>query len=204
MTSPAALHSSGSSEHFTPGEVTAAACTTMGRIDLDPFSCPAANKVVRASMIYTPQDDGFSLPWGDEADPQAVFCNPPSHKVKRKPERAPKDLSKPAQIHAWWMLLDEYEAGRVEQAIFLCFNMSLFQTAQRFRYAAPFEFPFCAPRKRLQFWGADLAPGKGSPPHASAIVFLPPRIASPVSQAWKPYALEAFATAFSPLGAVRL
>jgi hypothetical protein len=204
VTSPAALHSSDSSEHYTPAEVIAAARATMGGIDLDPFTTAKANTVVEASYYYTQKDDGFELPWGDTADPQRLFINPPCSKVKRKPARAPKALVKPAQIHGWWKLLDEYGAGHVEQAVFLCFNMNLFQTGQRFGYAAPFQFPLCVPSKRLKFWGEGRAPGEGSPSHASAIVYLPPRTRhGQPSQTAEVHGVELFRRAFTPLGEVR-
>jgi hypothetical protein len=175
MTSPTALHSNEHAEHYTPTAIASLAHKVMGRISLDPFSCDRANEVIRADMIYTVEDDGFEAPWGDTADPQSVFCNPPSGRVKRKPARADKARVKPGQAHAWWKLIDEWEAGLVLHAVFLSFNMNLFQTAQRFGYPAPFEFPFCVPGKRLKFWGVDRAEGKGSPSHASAVVYLPPK-----------------------------
>lgn len=202
MTSPAALHSADSDEHFTPALVTAGAVLVLSRIDLDPFSCQLANTCVGASMFYGPGpgsagDDGYAEAWGAEDEPQRLFVNPPSTRVLRKPERAPKALVKPGALHAWWKLIDEYHAGHVAQAIFLSFNMSLLQTAQRFGYPAPYQFPFVVPDKRLKFWGVARGPGEGSPSHASAIIYLPEKRAHNTSTA-------RFERAFDCFGAVRL
>jgi hypothetical protein len=203
MTSPAALHSANSDEHFSPADVAHAATKVMGRIDLDPFSCALANRVIGASMFFGPGGagaDGYAEEWGDSADPQKAFVNPPSSRVKRKPAQAAKALVKPGAIHGWWKLLDEYLAGRVEQAIFVSFNMNLFQTGQRFGYAGPYRFPFCVPSRRLKFWGESRAPGEGSPSHASALVYLPPRVDMAERLHW----LHAFAETFAVFGEVRL
>jgi len=145
----------------------------MGGIDLDPFSCELANRVIGAGMIYSPPEiDGYAEEWGDGTT--RVFVNPDGERVKRKPARAPKEYSKPGQAHGWWKLLDEYEAGRVREAFFVSFNMNLFQTAQRWGYDPPHAWPFCVPRARLGFWGADCPEDESDPSHASAIIYLPP------------------------------
>ena len=54
---------SGNQEWYTPVEIIEAARKTLGRIDLDPFSCAKANEVVKATHIYTKEDDGFIRPW---------------------------------------------------------------------------------------------------------------------------------------------
>jgi hypothetical protein len=200
VTSPAALHSSGDAEAYTPRDVIAAAREVLGTIDVDPFSCPQANTVVQAETFYSPQNsDGYAEEWGD--GDQAFFCNPPSDRVKRKPARALKPLVKPGQIHGWWKACDEIDAGRALHGIFLCFNMNLFQTGQRFGYPAPYSFPFVVPDKRLKFWAPGRAEGEGAPSHASAIVYLPPRGAERDELLHR---LHTFAKAFAPLGAVRL
>lgn len=206
MTSPAALHSAASDEHFSPEEVAKASTIVMGRIDVDPFSCVMANRVIGAGLFFGPGGagvDGYAEEWGDVGDPQTAFVNPPSTHVKRKPGRAPKALVKPGAIHGWWKLLDEYEAGRVEQALFVSFNMNLFQTAQRFGYASPYRFPFCVPSRRLKFWGESRAPGEGSPSHASALVYLPPR-AEWEADGSASDSVQRYADTFGVFGEVRL
>ena len=67
-----ARHLTGTPEHYTPSEVVEAARTTLGAIDLDPASCEAASRVVRASSYYTKQQNGFVKLWRGR-----VFLNPP-------------------------------------------------------------------------------------------------------------------------------
>ena len=67
-----ARHLTGTPEHYTPSEVVEAARTTLGAIDLDPASCEAASRVVRASSYYTKQQNGFTQPWRGR-----LFMNPP-------------------------------------------------------------------------------------------------------------------------------
>lgn len=50
-------------EWYTPSEIIEAARKTLGYIELDPFSCDTANKVVKAEHIYTKRDDGFHQDW---------------------------------------------------------------------------------------------------------------------------------------------
>jgi hypothetical protein len=64
-----------SAEHYTPEKFVEAGRYTLGRIDLDPGSCPVANQTVKAERIYTKEDDGLEQIWGG-----CVFCNPPGDK----------------------------------------------------------------------------------------------------------------------------
>jgi ParB family chromosome partitioning protein len=59
-------------EWYTPVKYIKAARKVLGRIDLDPASCPEANKTVRARTIYTSEDNGMEQPWFG-----AVWLNPP-------------------------------------------------------------------------------------------------------------------------------
>ncbi len=189
----AAQFSAESSEHYTPRAVTAAARVVLGAIDLDPFSCPLANRVVGADMIYTAKEDGYESEWGDGST--RVFCNPPGDSLKRKPAQAPKAIAKPGAVHAWWKLLDEVAAGRVDSAIFVAFNPDLFQTGQRFGYESPVQFPLCVPRARLRYWKEGRSEDEGSAPRSSAVILIPPRVGAAD-------AIARFRAAYSPLGAV--
>lgn len=54
---------SGDTEYYTPVEIVDAARNTMGGIDLDPFSSLVANERVKATKIFTVEDDGFKQAW---------------------------------------------------------------------------------------------------------------------------------------------
>ncbi len=188
-----ALLSSATPEHYTPPEVIAAAREVMGEIDLDPASCARANAVVKARLFFA--DDGLDLPWHGR-----VFCNPPGGKLNAKtfePIAAGPGFSSAAVW--WWKLLDEYRAGRVEQAIFICFSLNVFQCAQDLGYQPPYAFPFVVPGSRLRFWNERTAVGTGAPQHCNAIVYLPPRERPAYADG-----CTAFAAAFSRFGEVRL
>lgn len=73
MINPASLinQTSGDTEYYTPGFLIEAAREVMGTpeslsmsgIDLDPASSLKANQFVKATKIFTIEDDGLSQPW---------------------------------------------------------------------------------------------------------------------------------------------
>lgn len=193
-------HLSKSVEAYTPPEVVEAARATMGGIDLDPASCALANTVVRATRYL--DCAGLDLPWCELGTdkPRRVFLNPPGGQLNRTTLEPAQNGASSAAV--WWgKLTEEYEAGNVEQAIFVCFSMAVFKTAQSLGYPAPYRFPFCVPRQRLKFWCEGREPGTGQPSHDNAIVYLPPRgyVDEQIDAA-----LAGFRRAFSPFGEVRL
>lgn len=200
MTALDALHSSETSEHYTPRAIVEAARATLGGvIDLDPFSCAKANEVVQARHFYGEEEDGFAMQYAGN-----VFVNPPGGKyaitaagdVVRAVDLPGLPLSRylSGAAIAWWHLLDEWNAGRVKQALFVCFSMNVFQTSQRFEYLPPCAYPFCVPSSRIPYDKADGKSGK-SPPHPSAFAYLPRRCEWPST--------APFREAFSPFGYVR-
>lgn len=78
---PHVSHNSGEEEWYTPPEIIEAARTVMGRIDLDPASCEAANEIVQADRFFSREDDGLAQRWCDwhEGQPRMVclWMNPP-------------------------------------------------------------------------------------------------------------------------------
>lgn len=66
-----------SDEWYTPEGILAPAREFLGRIDLDPCSCEAANKEVGADNIYTMEDDGLAQAWGFA---RTIWMNPPYSK----------------------------------------------------------------------------------------------------------------------------
>jgi ParB family chromosome partitioning protein len=177
-----ARHLSKSVEHFTPAHVVEAARTALGGIDLDPASCTAANTIVRADTIFTADDDGLVQTWFGR-----VFLNPPG-----KVPGSPHSL---APLF-WRKLASEYGSGNVRAAVYLAFTLE--QLAQ-FQDSAlrPTHVPFCILRSRLAFLTERdrRIVRQGSPTHANAVVFLPPRDE-------REEAVVRFERAFSPLGDV--
>lgn len=65
-------HSSESNEWYTPPEWIELAREVMDGIDVDPASCEAAQKNVKAKVFYTQEDDGFNKDWTGK-----LWLNPP-------------------------------------------------------------------------------------------------------------------------------
>lgn len=203
-------HSSESVEHYTPSAIVEAARETLGGFDLDPFSCDEANARVRARSYFDGADcvvgttrfprrgNGWNRLWHGR-----VFVNPPGGLVDahgRRVERKCRETgscglapghvhhgTRAAQKRAWFKLAEEYETGRVNSAIFVCFSLELLQSTQTSRgvvgpvlgsdgepLSIPLDFPICYPAKRVEY----LAPGGQvgeQPTHASCVILLPPR-----------------------------
>lgn len=159
-----AKHSSASNSHYTPKPIVDAARETMGWIDLDPASCELANRIVGAPRFFTEENDGLDKAWHGR-----LFLNPPGGKLRGK-----------SQATLWWQhLVAGWELGDVTEAVFVAFSLEFLQTGQSSGYS-PLGFPFCIPKRRLNFWtpnadGTDLIEGT-SPTHANAIIYLPPRV----------------------------
>ena len=199
-------HSSETNEHYTPALIVDRARATLGEIDLDPASCAAGQAVVRAEEYWT--SDGLGQAWHGR-----VFLNPPGGKLDRvtlQPIKAGPGLSSAA---VWWAKLwSEWNVGNVEAAIFVCFSLAIFRTAQEFapEVPAPFDFPFCVSRDRINYDRLDPTigvriPTKGAPAD-SAIVLIPPKSERPAhpAVAWGGPMIDRFRDQFSPLGVVRI
>jgi hypothetical protein len=126
---------SGDSESYTPPDLAEAVRAVLGRIDLDPASCQAANEVVRAGRYFTVTDDGLSQSWRGR-----VYCNPPGGRHGNESR----------QGLFWDKLVAEYEGGRVEAAVFLGFNLDILQVGRR-SAVAPQRFPHAALSQGVKF-----------------------------------------------------
>lgn len=128
----AAITSSSSNDWYTPSEFVEAAREVMGGIDLDPASSDVANEVVRATSIYTIDDDGLSQEWGGR-----VWLNPPYG-------RNDDNVSN----QALWSerLLDDHADGRVEQACLMVTS----KTADAW-FQQLWDTPICFIAGRVQF-----------------------------------------------------
>lgn len=95
-------------EWYTPEEILVKARAVLGAIDLDPASCPQANRTVQARTFYTKKMNGLGrhLDWHGR-----VWLNPP---YGRGPEAAGGFVAR---------LVDEFRLGNVRQAI-TCLNLN--------------------------------------------------------------------------------
>jgi DNA N-6-adenine-methyltransferase (Dam) len=92
------LGGSGDCEYFTPSKYVEVARDVLGEIDLDPMSCPQANRIVRATRIFTKAEDGLRQEWHGR-----VWLNAPFNRMRPSVQK----------------LLHEYKAGRTTEAIML-------------------------------------------------------------------------------------
>lgn len=185
-------HSNETAEWGSPELVCELSHEVMGGVDLDPASCEAFNKFVKAYRIYTKADNGFHRPMFGR-----VFHNPPGgwndelgqevHKKTKTRESCEVTGScglPPGHRHKgvgssakrWWFRLEsEWRASRVTEGIFICFDLGLLQTTQNRTPTGafvPLDFAICYPSERLDYVDENGEPA-GSPPHASCIVYLP-------------------------------
>jgi hypothetical protein len=121
-----------SSEHYTPRQYLDAARDVLsGSIDLDPASCPEANRIVRAKRFFSMDDDGLTQPWHG-----TVWLNPPYGR------RVGDFIAK---------FIAEYDAGRVEAGVVLvnahCTDTDWFQLLWRGL--------LCFTDHRINFYGDD-------------------------------------------------
>ena len=116
-------------EWFTPAEYIEAARIVMGGIDLDPACNDVAAAIVAAGVHYNKEDNGLSQPWFGR-----VWLNPP--------------YSMPLIKDFVMTAIDEYESGRVTEAVILTNNSS--DTAWFQSLLA--LYPACFTRGRIQFW----------------------------------------------------
>lgn len=126
------LHQTGDYEWYSPRDVVEAARDVLGTIDLDPASCDVANTVIRASKIFTRQDNGLDQPWSGR-----VYLNPPY----RQPE-IEQFCEKFAQ-HA--------KAGEID-GIVLANNCT---DTKWFNVLAGAATAFCFPSFRCRYWQPD-------------------------------------------------
>lgn len=153
-------HLSLTNEHYTPRAIVESARRVLGSIDLDPASCEEANRIVKATDYYDATEDGLSHTWAGR-----VFLNPPGGTVVGS-VRARYETKSSAV--AWWRkLLEEWDRGSVEAAIFVGFTLEILRTSQSNTWQHPLDFSICIPRERLAFGG-------DRPTHANVIVYLGP------------------------------
>jgi hypothetical protein len=138
------MGSSVSDEWYTPPHIFGLALDVMGEVDLDPSWHP--DSPVRASITYTEADDGLARPWHGR-----TWLNPPYGR----------------EIGEWIdKLVDEYEAGRISEALAL---IPARVDTEWFRRLD--QFPRCYVYGRLTFSNSE-----NSAPFPAAIPYLGPNV----------------------------
>jgi hypothetical protein len=121
------LVSRNTEEWYTPRDVVERVRAVLGSIMLDPASDPIPQAWIKAGHYFTVADNGLSKQWFGR-----VFLNPPYNGSSGR-----------------WAakLIDEYRAGRVEQAIMLI------NSAHGYKWYEDLwtSFPVCCLRDRLRF-----------------------------------------------------
>jgi hypothetical protein len=137
-------------------------CTFGSSIDLDPASSELANAIVGAGRFITEEEDGLESDWiEDEEDKISVFINPPSGKVNGEGKTK----------LFWKKLIEHYESGFLEQAIFLGFSVEQLAILQDCSYD-PLDFSICIPRKRIKFVNLVSPEHKDRPTHSNFICYI--------------------------------
>ncbi len=136
---------SGSKEWYTPQHIMDLVKEMFITIDLDPFSCEYANRMVQARHYYTKDDDGLVKPWFGN-----VWMNHPYSK-KLNPLCVNKMIS-------------EYQSGNINQALMICFA----STSERWFFPL-LEYPQCFIRGRVKY--NESTGLKNSPPKGSVITY---------------------------------
>jgi hypothetical protein len=179
LDNPLAFHVNETTERYTPPALTKKVKLLLNSDTLDVASCQTANNLHRFPRFFSVEDRAEDLPW----NAGSVFLNPPGN------------------MRLWWdRLIERYEADQFEDAIFIAFTLSIF--AQRHETMS--RFPHWVPRQRIKYWSwliecsacgklnltkdsrckkcaAEIGsiPPKlretKSPPHYSAIIYLPPK-----------------------------
>lgn len=146
-------HSSESVEWFTPIDIIEKSRQVLGCIHLDPASSLEANKAVRADNFYTKDEDGLSAYWYGN-----IFLNPPGGKLNNK-----------SVAKLFW---NKLVSSQINHAIFVAFSMETLQVAQKGVKHSIGRYTVCIPNQRLKYRLGGSNEAK-SPPHASAIIYVP-------------------------------
>jgi hypothetical protein len=134
-------------EWITPKPFIYLAQQAMGDIDLDPASSDVAQRNVGAKRYLTPDDNGLQQKWLGR-----VWLSPPQGR---------------GQMPAWTgKLIEEYELGRVTEAILLVPNATDTEWCHRL-YAFDGGLPWITPRGRIQFE----SPGRKTTTPANGQIF---------------------------------
>lgn len=145
------LHSSKSSEHYTPAEQAEIVRYVLGgTIDYDFASSRQANRVVKATRIYTAKDDALRR----EPKCKTGYLNAPGQDNGRSVQRF------------WEWLVALWMRRRVRDAIWAGFQLGQLQSLQRRAVPPPQRFLVATPGTRIKWLDSRLTvqphPGHGN------------------------------------------
>jgi ParB family chromosome partitioning protein len=153
LANPGRCFGNGDDEWYTRHQIIEAVRAVLGKIDLDPASCEAANAVVRATRYFTIDDDGLSQRWAGK-----VWLNPPYSRGKIGPF-----VDK---------IIKHVQDGSVSHAIVLVNSDTSTQWFSKlYRHADS----VCFPKRRLKFWKSDRTVTKGAIYPSAVFYFGPDR-----------------------------
>lgn len=142
-------NNSGNNEWYTPSKFIEAARAVMGSIDTDPATSEIANRTVKATNIFTAEDDGRTQTWAGN-----VWMNPP--------------YAQPLMGDFAEAVSAKYEAGEINQACILVNNGTETQWFQRMLSASS---AVCFPKSRIKFLDPE-GNASGAPLQGQAIVYM--------------------------------
>lgn len=142
-------HNSGDNEWYTPAKHIELARAVMGGIDTDPASSEVANRTVKATKIFTAEDDGRVQEWTGR-----VWMNPP--------------YAQPLMGDFAEAVASKFESGEIEQACILVNNATETQWFQRMLATAD---AVCFPKSRIKFVDPEGKPS-GAPLQGQAIIYM--------------------------------
>lgn len=122
---------------YTPAKYIELARSVMGTIDMDPFSCEEANRVVKAKRFFTEKDNALDKDW-NAVGRSTLWVNPPYGRGI-----IDKCIDK---------VIVEYRKGGISQAIVLVNNAT--ETAW-FQELSREASALCLVSKRIAFYNDD-------------------------------------------------
>ena len=146
------LHSSESSEWYTPKKYTDSVRKVLGQIDLDPASCEKANDTIKAKSFYSIDDNGLNKRWYGH-----VFMNPPYG----------FGANNSSNQELWTQkLINEYEQKNVKEAICLVNSATDTKWFQKL-----WRYPICFVDHRIKFIPGESNTKKFGPTHGNVFVY---------------------------------
>lgn len=141
------IQDSGDTEYYTDPKFVIAARQVMGSIDLDPASSIEANEIVRATNIYTKNDDSINQVWRGN-----VWMNHPFSR-----DNNPLFINK---------IIEDYKNGHIKQACFITYA----STSEKW-FKRLYDYPICFLVPRANYFRMD-GTKKSGVQKGSAVTYL--------------------------------